>query len=57
MIFAKAFIASEKDKTSAFLRGAEWLTRHQHENHIISSGSNRRMKQLLFSLGALRQPI
>ena len=41
---------SEKERSLHFLPGAEWMTRHEREHHLISSGSNRRMKQdALFS--------
>jgi hypothetical protein len=32
------------------VQGTEWLTRHNNENHIISSGSHRCMKQVTYFL-------
>ena len=31
-----------------FIPGAEWMTRHNDENQVISSGSSQRLKQITY---------
>jgi len=33
-----------REKKAAILRGAEWMTRRKHENHIVLIGSHRPIK-------------